>query len=100
MRWPTRRREYLSGRLFPPPARGRFAAPGAVRSPARPETHAASSLDHLVGPREHRPRDSESERLRRLEVDDEIELGGLLHGQIGRLGALDDLVHVASGAPE
>src|SRR5262249_58610141 len=33
-------------------------------------------------------------------VDDELELGGLLDWQVGGLGALEDLVHVAGGATE
>src|SRR5262249_44653375 len=57
-----------------------------------------SSLDHLVGAREHRPGDGKAERFRGLEIDHEVELRGLLHRQIGGLGALDDLVHVAGGA--
>ena len=46
-----------------------------------------SLFDHLVGEREQRRRDLESECPGGLEVDDELELGGLLHRQIGRLGA-------------
>ena len=48
-------------------------------------------LDDLVGPLEQRLRDGEPERLGGLEVDDQLELGGLLHGQVGGLGALEDL---------
>src|SRR5262249_58818394 len=33
-----------------------------------------------------------------LEVDDELELGGLLDGEVGRFGALQDLVYEVCGA--
>ena len=33
-----------------------------------------------------------------LEVDDQLELHGLLHRQVGRLGALQDFVHVGGDA--
>jgi hypothetical protein len=39
----------------------------------------------------------ESERLRRLEVDDQLELGRLLHRQVGWLLAFEDAVYVAGG---
>ena len=44
-------------------------------------------------------RHAEAERLGGLEIDDQLELGRLLDGQIGRLGALQDLVHLRSGTP-
>src|SRR5215470_18803766 len=58
-----------------------------------------SLLDHLIRPREHRLRNSQAKRLGGLEVDHQLELGGLLDGQVGGLGTLEDLVHVGSGAP-
>jgi hypothetical protein len=50
----------------------------------------ASSLDHLVGEREQIVGDSEAERLGGFQVDDEMELGRLLHGQIRRLRTLEN----------
>src|SRR6266567_2274603 len=47
----------------------------------------AHSLDHLVGEREHIVGDRDAERLCGLEIDDKLELGGLQHRQVGRLGA-------------
>jgi hypothetical protein len=55
-------------------------------------------LDHLVRPRQQRRRDREAEGLGGLEVDHQLELRGLLDGQVGGLGALGDLVD-ASGVP-
>jgi hypothetical protein len=43
---------------------------------------------------EDRRRDGETEPLGDLEVDHQLELGRLLDGQIGRLGAFEDLVDV------
>src|SRR5712692_9313803 len=57
-----------------------------------------SLLDHLIGPLQERRRDREAEGLGGLEVDHELELGGLLHGKVGRLGTLRNLVDVDGGA--
>src|SRR5450631_2358803 len=58
------------------------------------------SLNHFVGAQQYRLRNREAERLRCLEVDDKVELGRLLDRQVGRIGALENLVHIASGATE
>src|ERR1700686_2600634 len=50
----------------------------------------AASLDHLVGGRQQRFRDGEAEGLGGLEVDDQFELGGLLHRQIGSFLAFEN----------
>src|SRR5512132_611351 len=52
-----------------------------------------SLFDHLVGPGEQRRWDRHAQRLGRLEVDDQLELGRLLDRQVARPGALQDLVH-------
>src|SRR5882724_5141305 len=57
-------------------------------------------LDHLIRPRQQRRRDRQAEGLGGLEVDDQLELRRLLDGQIARLGALENLVHVGRGAPK
>src|SRR5436309_10042886 len=55
-------------------------------------------LDHLVRLKEERLRNWEPESLRCLEVEHQLELGGLLNGDVGRLRALEDLVHEGGGA--
>src|SRR5262245_19061638 len=50
------------------------------------------SLDHLISPSQHRRRDRESHCLGGLEIDDQLELGGLLDGQVGGLCALQNPV--------
>jgi hypothetical protein len=54
----------------------------------------ASLFDHLVGAGEKRQWHFEAERLRCLEVDHRVELGRLLHRQVGRLLALEDAIDV------
>jgi hypothetical protein len=44
-------------------------------------------------------RNRDPQRLGGLQVDRELELGWLLDRQVARLGALQDLVDVAGGAP-
>ena len=51
-------------------------------------------FDHLIGAQRKRLRDVEPDRLGGLEVDDQLELGGKGDRQVGRLGALEDLVDV------
>src|SRR5690242_3962144 len=56
-----------------------------------------TSLDDLVRPREHRLWNHQAEDTGRPHVDDQLELGGLLHRQISRLRALEDTVDVDRG---
>jgi hypothetical protein len=56
------------------------------------------SLDHLVGDRQERRRDHESQRFCRLEIDHKLELCRAFDGQVGGLGALKDLVDEPGGA--
>ena len=60
----------------------------------------SSLLDHLVGAGDEQWRQVEAERASRFEVDRQIELGWQLDRQVGGLGALQDAVHIAGGAPE
>src|SRR5215471_2294234 len=53
-----------------------------------------SLLNNLIGPQQQRLRDGEAKRLGGLEIDNQLELGGLLDGEIGRLRAFQNLVHV------
>jgi hypothetical protein len=63
-----------------------------ARGPSTP------SFDHLVGAGEHGCRNLEAQRLRGLEVDDQLVLGWCLHGQVGGLLALEDAVNVRGRA--
>src|SRR3984893_5062920 len=47
-------------------------------------------FDHLVGEREQLVRNLEPERLGGLEIDDQLELGRLQDGQVGRPRALEN----------
>src|SRR5207244_11297305 len=76
-------------------ATGRLALAPTGLAPAR-RTCLLWTRNHLIRPQQQRGRDGETERLRGLEVDDELERRGLLDGHVGRLGPLQNLVHVAS----
>ena len=61
--------------------------------------HSPLSLDHFVRSRQHVRRNRQADLLGGFEIDDELELRRLLHGQVGGLGAFQNLVHVSGGAP-
>src|SRR5438128_7777104 len=52
------------------------------------------SLNDLIRPPQQRLRNRQPERLGGLEVDDQLELGWLLDGEIGGSRALQDLVDI------
>src|SRR5207244_9387026 len=56
-------------------------------------------FDHAICPQQQRGRDREAHRLRRLQVDDELEHGRFLHRQTRGIGAVGDLVDVRSRPP-
>src|SRR5260221_12467096 len=47
-------------------------------------------LDHLIGGHEQRRRHGEAKGPGRLEIDKQLELGGVLHRQVAGLVALED----------
>src|SRR5262245_35770281 len=53
-----------------------------------------TSFDHLVGEREQLFWNSDAERSRYRQVDDQIEFGWLLDREIGRLRPAHDFVHI------
>src|SRR5262245_12789526 len=59
----------------------------------------AGLLHHFLRLEEQHRGHREAKRLCGLEVDDEIEFYGLLHGEVGRLGTFQDLVHISGDAP-
>src|SRR5215813_6621062 len=75
----------------------RRAEPRGGRRSCHRGMHAASLLDHLIGPCQQRLRDRQAQRLGRLQVDDQLELGRLLDWYISRFGTLQNLVDEDSG---
>src|SRR5262249_17985076 len=59
---------------------------------------AARSFDHLVGDREHAPRQGEVECFGGLQIDDEFKPCGKLYGHVGWLFALENAADVIPGA--
>jgi hypothetical protein len=60
----------------------------------------AFSPDNLICPFEYSDWDRQTKLFCCFEVNDEFKLRCLLHRQISRFGAFQDLVHVNSRAPE
>src|SRR5215475_4386961 len=95
--WAARRRRFRAtldrlGKASPPAAPRRRAARRGGRQSWHRGMLGAPLFDHLIGPCEERRWNRQAECLGGLQVDDQLELGGLLHRQIGRFGALEDLV--------
>src|SRR5215813_9220820 len=75
---------------------GRMSCSGSLR-PVAAESE-VGSLDDVFGSQQQRRRDGKPERFGGLEIDDQLELGGLLHREIGGLRALEDLVHICGSS--
>ena len=52
------------------------------------QRNSGASLDDLVGAGEQRWRHGQAERVGGFQIDDQLELGRLLHREIGQLGTL------------
>src|SRR6266849_5442226 len=66
--------------------------PRPTRASARPRL--TRLLNHFIRSAEYRLRNSQSEGPGGLEIDHQLERGGLLDRQIAGLGAFEDLVYV------
>src|SRR5262249_61964724 len=55
-----------------------------------------TSFDHFVGATEQREWEADAQRLRSLDVDDQLDFRRLDHGQIGRLLAFENPAGVAA----
>ena len=60
----------------------------------------SASFDDLVGAGEEQRRNRQAERFGGLEIDDQLELGRLLHRQIARFGTLEYPSDVNAGLAE
>jgi hypothetical protein len=76
------------------------AIKGHDKREATTHVKGVASPDHLVGLKEQRRRNGEAQGLGGREIDDQLEGHGLLHGEVGRFGTLQNLVHIDGGAPE
>jgi hypothetical protein len=56
-------------------------------------------LDHSIRSRQHYLRNRQPYLLGRLEIDQQLELCWLLHGQFGRSCALQYFIHVSGRVP-
>src|SRR5215470_14193497 len=72
--------------------------PGAVVS--RCSNVKPKLLNNLVGSQQDCRRQIDTDRFGGLQIDDHLELGGLLDRQIGGLGATSDPINELSNAPE
>ncbi len=55
------------------------------------------SFNNLIRPQQQRRRDRKAESLRGFEIDDQLELRGLLDGEVGGPGALEDAARCRPG---
>jgi hypothetical protein len=59
----------------------------------------AHLFDHLVDTHQQRQWQHYAERLRGLEIDHQLELGWVLHRQLGRLAALENAINIEPRSP-
>src|SRR5262245_32587744 len=64
-----------------------------------PHAFCLFSFDQPIRSGEHLRRNRQADLIRRLEINHQLELRGLFHRQIGRLGSLQNPVHVICDAP-
>ena len=66
---------------------------------SRPSASQQKLLDHLVCAAEERDRERKAERLRGLEIDDQLNFCDLLHRQVGRPFTLENATGIDTGLP-
>src|SRR5688572_2066503 len=71
----------------------------ALERDARPPARQVRSFYDAIGAQQERLGNGHPDGAGGLEVQDEIQLGGLLEGQVSRPGALEDPVDEARGSP-
>src|SRR5215831_17881097 len=82
------------------PARGGAGGVYMPIAPSRCIRKLTSSPDYLIGLEKDGWGDGQAEGLRGLQVDHQLEFRGPLDGQVGRLGAVQDLRHQTGCLPE
>src|SRR5262245_41142613 len=74
---------------------------GIFHSSIRRHRLAAATLpDHLIRPHQHVGWNRQTDLLGRFQVDDELKLHRLLHGEVGGLPAFEDFVDISRSATE
>src|SRR5215469_11359356 len=84
-------------RLFAPLRAKITSSAQSLGLPILTHDELASSFDHLVSAGGEHRRDFNTERLRSLEIDDELEASRLHGGEVGRLGTLENTPGVDAG---
>src|SRR6516165_790884 len=87
-------------RLFAPLRAKVTSSAQSLSLPILKHDELASSLDHLVGASKQRRRNLETERLGGRKVYDEIELSRLLDRDVPGLRPVQNLIDIATSAPE
>ena len=70
-----------------------------IRTSVLSTRYSALSFDNPVRPRQHIWWNRQADLLGGFQIDHQLELRRLLHGEIRGLGAFEDLVHIRGGAP-
>ena len=58
-----------------------------------------SSSDHLIRSRQHVRRNRQTNLLGGFQINNQLEFGRLLDGQVGRFSSFENLVHIVCEAP-
>src|SRR6516164_4858522 len=96
---PFASQDHLVGTATGPPSRSAQPRIQPINPNRTARRTRALSFNYLVGALLEKPRDVQTQRFRRLEIENQLKPGRLHDWQVGRFRALEDLAGIDAGLP-